>query len=145
MNREATGSRGRVRAPRLLVFLTGGLAGCASGGSTAEPPAPPPTEPTPATFTTAQADRGERVFTSVCSVCHGRNEFRGPIFSLTWRVEPVGHLFQHISTTMPQDRPGSLSSEQYTSIVAYLLRLNGRAAGDSELPSDVDVLNELTW
>ena len=74
----------------------------------------------PAAFTSEQAARGERVFGTVCSVCHGRNEFRGPIFSLTWRVEPVGHLFQHISTTMPQDDPGSLADEEYAAIVAYM-------------------------
>ncbi len=85
------------------------------------------------------------MFGSVCSVCHGRNEFRGPIFELTWIAEPVGHLFQHISTTMPQDRPGSLSLEEYASIVAYFLELNGREAGDRELPADGSVLNSMRW
>ncbi len=89
--------------------------------------------------------RGQRVFTTVCSACHGRTEFTGPIFAFTWMAEPVGHLFEHISTTMPQDRPGSLSGEEYAAIVAYLLRLNGREAGDSELPADPELLGRMRW
>lgn len=156
MQERVVGSRGRVRAARLLCFLVATAAGCASGDPAppeeAAPPEPatltesaPPAEPALASFTAEQADRGQRVFTTVCSVCHGRNEFTGPIFSLTWRVEPVGHLFEHISTTMPQDAPGSLTSEQYASIVAYMLRLNGRQPGDVELPTDADELNQLAW
>lgn len=143
----ASGTRRRGCVSRLLCFSAAGwLAGCASAG--ASPPATVDSrteEPALATFTAAQADLGERVFGSICSVCHGRNEFRGPIFSLTWRVEPVGHLFEHISTTMPQDDPGSLTAEQYAAIVAYMLRLNGRQPGDIELPAEAERLNELRW
>lgn len=147
------GSRGSASAARLLFFLfSGALAGCA-GGSAASGSVPgaatdaTPTDaaPAPAVFTAEQAERGRRVFARVCSVCHGRNEFRGPIFTVTWVAEPVGYLFQHISTTMPQDRPGSLSVEQYASIVAYFLELNGRPAGDRELPADAEALNRLRW
>jgi mono/diheme cytochrome c family protein len=102
-------------------------------------------EPVQAVYTVEQASRGERVFGSTCSVCHGRNEFTGPIFGLTWRAEPVGSLFEHISTTMPQDSPGSLTYEQYASIVAYMLQLNGRPAGDIELPADPALLARMRW
>jgi hypothetical protein len=60
-------------------------------------------------------------------------------------ADPVGHLFQHISTAMPQDRPGSLSAEEYASVVAYFLQLNGRAAGDRELPADAELLGRMRW
>jgi mono/diheme cytochrome c family protein len=99
----------------------------------------------PAYYTAAQAERGRRVFGSVCSVCHGRNEFTGPIFSLTWIAEPVGHLFQHISTSMPQDDPGSLTLAEYAAVVAYMLELNGREPGDRELPTAVETLNVMRW
>jgi mono/diheme cytochrome c family protein len=127
-----------------------GVTGCASS-----PPAPPDAsagpaitvsaEPAAASFTAEQAERCERTFTTVCSVCHGRSEFTGPIFELTWMAEPVGHLFQHISTAMPQDRPGSLSPVEYAAVVAYLLQLNGRPAGDRELPTDVELLDRMPW
>jgi mono/diheme cytochrome c family protein len=102
-------------------------------------------EPVAAVFTAEQATRGQRVFTTVCAVCHGRSEFTGPIFALTWMADPVGHLFQHISTAMPQDRPGSLSAEEYAAIVAYMLQLNGRTAGERELPADAELLGRMRW
>ena len=145
MTPDVQGSRGRARGPRLLFFVAW-MAGCASTApavSTAGPSVS--TETVAAVFTAEQATRGQRVFTTVCAVCHGRNEFTGPIFALTWMAEPVGHLFQHISTAMPQDRPGSLSPEEYAAIVAYLLQLNGHTAGDQELPADEDLLSRMRW
>jgi mono/diheme cytochrome c family protein len=141
MRPERRRSRAHARAARLLFFL-GGVAGCASAPSR---PSEASDEPVVAFFTLDQATRGQLVFTTVCAVCHGRNEFTGPIFALTWMADPVGHLFQHISTAMPQDRPGSLSAEEYASIVAYFLQLNGRAAGDRELPADAELLGRMRW
>jgi hypothetical protein len=60
-------------------------------------------------------------------------------------ADPVGDLFEHISTNMPQDNPGSLSAAEYASIVAYILQLNGRPAGDEELPTDAELLNRMRW
>jgi mono/diheme cytochrome c family protein len=105
----------------------------------------PPAELAPAVFTAEQAQRGQRVFTSVCSTCHGRNEFTGPIFALTWMEEPVANLYEFASANMPQDAPGSLPPEDYAAVVAYLLQLNGRAAGNRELPADREQLATLRW
>ncbi len=122
------------------------MAGCAPAAPAVSTAGPSVAAETVAVmFTVEQATRGQRVFTTVCAVCHGRNEFTGPIFALTWMAEPVGHLFQHISTAMPQDRPGSLSPEEYAAIVAYLLQLNGHAAGDQELPADEELLSRMRW
>lgn len=147
-------------AARLLAVGLGvlGLWGCASAGAqedgrgpgVAPTLAPEPTStvvagPVAAVYTLEQADRGETVFTTVCSACHGRNEFTGPIFALTWMAEPVGNLFQHVSTAMPQDRPGSLSPAEYAAVVAYLLRLNGRPPGERELPADPALLARMRW
>lgn len=138
------GAGGRVSVARLLL-VTAALAGCAGAPEVIPAAGPVAEAPLRATYTAEQAESGRRVFGSVCSVCHGRNEFRGPIFELTWVSEPVGHVFQHISTTMPQDDPGSLSLEQYVSIVAYFLELNGRDPGEQALTSDVEVLNRMRW
>jgi mono/diheme cytochrome c family protein len=135
----------RWRCLRVALAAFGiGSGGCAS--------ATPPRETTAAStsaavglYTVAQADRGQVVFGNVCAVCHGTGEFRGPMFELTWMAEPIGDLFQHISTAMPQDDPGSLSPREYAAVVAYLLRLNGRPAGDRELPADVELLEGFRW
>lgn len=130
-----------MSASRLLFLL--GTAGCASVPPAAPDTAPP--APTVAFYTAEQATRGQRVFTVVCSTCHGRSEFTGPIFGFTWMADSVGDLFEHISTEMPQDDPGSLSADEYVAVVAYLLQLNGRAAGERELPADAELLATLRW
>jgi hypothetical protein len=38
-----------------------------------------------------------------------------------------------MSTTMPEDNPGSLKPQQYADVVAYFLKLNGYPAGKTEL------------
>lgn len=60
-------------------------------------------------------------------------------------ADPIGHLFEHIRTSMPQDQPGSLSNEEYAAVLAYFLRVNGREAGDVELPADADLLSMIRW
>ncbi|MDH3206172.1 MAG: c-type cytochrome [Gemmatimonadota bacterium] len=131
-----------MSAARLLFLLWAG-AGCTSASPA--PVEPPPSQTTVAFYTAEQATRGRRVFTTVCSACHGRNEFVGPIFGFTWMADSIGDLFEHISTKMPQDDPGSLSAEEYVAVVAYMLQLNGRAAGDRELPADPAQLATLRW
>lgn len=143
-----TRSRACRRAARLLAVL-GSVSYAACAAAPAEEPGPPPAAPgaelAPAVFTAEQARRGQDVFTSVCSTCHGRNEFTGPIFALTWMEEPVANLYEFASTNMPQDAPGSLPPEDYAAVVAYLLQLNGRAPGDRELPADRERLATLRW
>jgi mono/diheme cytochrome c family protein len=141
-------SRARRRAARLLtVFGTAWCAACASAPPEESGPSPaaPGAELAPAVFTAEQARRGQGVFTSVCSTCHGRNEFTGPIFALTWMEEPVANLYEFASINMPQDAPGSLPPEDYAAVVAYLLQLNGRAPGDRELPADRERLSTVRW
>lgn len=142
---------GGRRAPALVVGGAVLLTGCLHGAAPAAAPAQPPTEgagaaPTAVvSYTEGQAERGREVFDTVCSACHAAGEFRGQMFRMTWMTRPIGHFFQHISAAMPQDRPGSLSPDQYASVVAYALQLNGHPAGSRELPSDVRVLEALPW
>jgi len=121
------------------------LTACAGAPSTTATAAAPPAGPLAAEYTAAQAQRGLAVFTNVCSTCHGRNEFTGRIFALTWRAEPLVALFEHISTNMPQDRPGSLTPQQYIDVVSYILQLNGIQAGSRELAPDTALLTRIDW
>lgn len=138
-----------------LALIIAGLPVLAACTPAAPPsaPLPAPVEAAPTAsvsadaglYTAAQAERGRRVFDTVCSTCHGLGEFHGRMFQLTWKTRPIGHFFQHISTAMPQDRPGSLSPEEYASVVAYVLQLNGYPAGSQELSTDVQALEALGW
>jgi hypothetical protein len=44
---------------------------------------------------------------------------------------------------MPQDKPGSLSRQQTTDIVAYVLGFNKAPAGQTDLPSDAELLKAI--
>lgn len=137
------------------------LAGCSSG-TTLSPGAPPepvppvttvpgapesvaPAPPALVSYTAMQAQQGREVFEATCSVCHALGEFRGQMFRMTWMARPIGHFYQLIAGTMPQDAPGSLEPGQYAAVVAYILQLNGHGAGSVELPPGFDALAGLAW
>jgi mono/diheme cytochrome c family protein len=94
-------------------------------------------------FTEGQASRGERRFQQVCGQCHRDNEFSGSLFRRSWTNQSVGDLFELMTTTMPEGNPGSLRPEEYSSIVAFILRANGYPAGEEELPTDLFELSNV--
>jgi mono/diheme cytochrome c family protein len=131
---------------RIRVVMAALCSSACAPGVLPEPQDPAPVaEPTQATFTAEQATRGQRTFTTICATCHGRNEFTGPIFALTWKEEPVGNLYEFVSTNMPQDQPGSLTPEEYAAVIAYVLQLNGLTPGQRELPADPRLLGSMRW
>jgi hypothetical protein len=47
--------------------------------------------------------------------------------------------------TMPQDKPASLTKEQYAEIVAYLLKANNYPAGQQDLANEPKPLEQVTF
>ena len=102
-------------------------------------------------YSAKQAERGEALYHKQCSSCHGekltgkRDEDIPPLagqrFTDEWNHRPVGDLFKKILRTMPQDDPGSLTSQQSADIVAFILSFNIFPAGDAELPADDKALS----
>lgn len=86
-------------------------------------------------YTAAQATQGEAAFSSICGNCHGTAEFSGPGFRRVWSGRAVYDFFDQLRNTMPLDNPGGLSRDQYTDVIAYLLKLNDFPAGATALPS----------
>lgn len=60
-----------------------------------------------------------------------------------WEGAAVGQFYSLVSATMPYDGPGTLPPQQYADVVAYILSLNDFPAGDTELPPDPAVLDEI--
>ena len=52
----------------------------------------------------------------------------------------VGELMLFVRETMPGDDPGTLSTQDYTDIVAYLLVTNGVATGSELTPESTETL-----
>jgi hypothetical protein len=95
-------------------------------------------------FTAAQAEGGQGVYESTClGGCHSVSSHRGIAFRHRWEGHPVFELFQLINDQMPNDDPGSLSSQQSLQLVAYLLKLNGMPAGTDALSSDATALKKI--
>ena len=78
-------------------------------------------------FTAAQASRGEAQFNRACGSCHQVGEQTGASFTARWGSGTLADLFTMMSTTMPQGSPGSLSPDDYASIVAFYLQRSGFA------------------
>jgi alcohol dehydrogenase (cytochrome c) len=100
----------------------------------------------PLTFTQQQADAGAAVYRSSCAGCHGANlqgagapALAGGAFKRC-RDRPVGAFHAFISQNMPADNPGGLTDGQYISLVAFIARANGFAAGPTPLPGDAEAL-----
>lgn len=88
-------------------------------------------------YTAEQATRGADVYAGRCVSCHmGMGNHTGDVFRSYWADYTLADMFDFMLTQMPKDNPGSLSSAEYVSVVAYLLQMNGWPAGRLELPTD---------
>lgn len=90
----------------------------------------------------AQVAQGSRVYGQWCSGCHGAQAQGAPgsgIPRLAGAGKPLGNLgtaqglFTFVRANMPQDNPGSLSTDQYYAVTAYLLSVNGVGTGGQAL------------
>ena len=100
-------------------------------------------------YTSAQAERGAKVFSENCAPCHGdKLEGADPIpplagadFVSHWKN--VGEIFDKISNTMPQMAPASLKPEEYADVLAFVLSQNKFPAGATELAPKMDALTAI--
>ena len=97
-------------------------------------------------YTDAQAKRGQDIFTERCVACHGRSleglegpPLTGDPFIKAWGNQPLSELVTKIQNTMPDDNPGTLTKEQSTDLVSYILQTAKFPSGRNELAAD-DVL-----
>jgi predicted lipoprotein with Yx(FWY)xxD motif len=100
-------------------------------------------------FTAEQVERGADAYRQHCASCHGSDlltvdeyapDLRGPAFTARFVDRTLAERFERISSTMPQNAPGSLDDQAYVDILAFLLEFNGYPTGDTELVADMDVL-----
>lgn len=104
-------------------------------------------------YTQEQAKRGEATYGERCAQCHGSDLMSGdsvpPLagtdFLSTWNTKTVGDLFDRIRTSMPADKPGTLTHQQTADIVAYLLSANKFPAGKTELSTQSESLKQIQF
>lgn len=102
-------------------------------------------------YTADQATRGQAVYESTCSVCHGAMlgggdmapSLSGSEFLGRWSSQSAGDLFSRIHSTMPPDDPGSIGSASTADIEAYIFSQNQLPAGTTELPADEQLQQQI--
>jgi mono/diheme cytochrome c family protein len=102
-------------------------------------------------YTQAQADRGKALYGQHCASCHGATldgsgatpPLAGADFKGNWNGQTADDLFEKIQTSMPADKPGTLSRDQNADILAFLFMSNGFPAGQKDLPTDAAVLAKI--
>ena len=132
-----------------LLVLARTSAGLAANG-VAQQMTPPSRSTRDGVYTTEQAKRGEDQYQLNCSSCHGAeltggdtgSPLLGSDFVSNWAGRTIADLFEYTRNQMPKDSPGRLSRQQYADVLTYILSANKYPAGESELKSDADSLQE---
>lgn len=103
-------------------------------------------------YTNRQADRGKDVFSSSCAMCHGASlsgggapPLAGSAFLTKYKDKTLSDLFGVIKTRMPASKPGSLTSQQVSDTIAYILQVNKFKNGNSLLPPDATALKDIAF
>ena len=100
-------------------------------------------------YTAEQAKRGETLYKENCAACHGEDlagsgpmpALAGNDFVANWKT--VGDLFEKTHSSMPASAPGSLSEQQTSDIIAFLLSKSNFPAGTTELAAKQDALMQI--
>lgn len=93
-------------------------------------------------YTTAQAATGQKLYDANCAACHMSNlaggsgpALEGAKFKsyLDFTKISADQLLSFISSQMPYQAPGSLKTDEYNAIFAYILKYNNYPAGSVAL------------
>jgi len=101
-------------------------------------------------YSDAQAKRGVGAYSQYCAACHGDQmtggEMAPPLaggeFLSNWNGLTAGDLFDRIYTTMPANKPKSVSREVNADILAYIFAMNKFPAGSADMAHQTEVLKQ---
>jgi len=94
----------------------------------------------PASYSAAQASRGEKIYDETCGTCHQPGQLVGQAFVESWSDRRVYDFYALVRGTMPLDNPGGLKDQEYLDVIAYLLKANHAPAGADSLAADTSAL-----
>jgi S-disulfanyl-L-cysteine oxidoreductase SoxD len=95
-------------------------------------------------YSTAQATRGEAIYTRSCASCHQADlsgdgqtpALVGKDFNMDFTDTTIGDLYDRTKISMPADKPGSLTPSEAVDVIAFILSKGGFPAGAGDLPTD---------
>lgn len=99
-------------------------------------------------YTEEQAKRGAALYFERCVHCHGptlggidaAGALTGPTFNGNWNGVSLDLMLDRVRSTMPVDKPASLSRQQVADLLAYVFSVNKFPAGKTELPRQAEML-----
>jgi mono/diheme cytochrome c family protein len=97
----------------------------------------------PASYSAEQAARGAQTYAATCARCHPPGQLDGQAFAIAWNEARVSTLYNTIRNTMPQDKPGSLTDQEYVDVIAYLLQRSKVPPGAAPLAPDSAALRQV--
>ena len=101
-------------------------------------------------YTEDQAKRGQALYMERCVHCHGTNlagavdgaaSLTGTTFYGNWNGVSLDLMLDRVRTTMPVDKPASLSRQQTADLLAFVFSANKFPAGKTELPRQAEMLS----
>jgi quinoprotein glucose dehydrogenase len=104
-------------------------------------------------YSTEQATRGEAVYMTKCSQCHGPQlggidaapPLTGGNFASNWSGVPLDAMLDRIRISMPQNAPGTMSRRETADVLAFLIEANGFPAGARDLPRQAGFLKTIIY
>lgn len=95
-------------------------------------------------FSSAQATRGEDIYTKLCESCHEPGKLKpgqkagpmlttGDTFYDKWDGKTLDELLDEIEMNMPNDGSAVLDDKQTADVTAYVLKANGAPSGSADL------------
>ena len=103
-------------------------------------------------YTEEQAGRGATLYGDRCARCHGDGlggvesapALTGSAFYSNWEGETAEALFERMRSSMPADKPGSLTRAQNADVLAYILQAGGYPAGATPIEGQAGALATVT-
>ena len=102
-------------------------------------------------YTAEQAQQGKALYQKQCATCHGNAlegkgknvPLTGDLFLDNWTDQTLADLFMKTNTTMPASSPGTMTPEETSQVLAYILSMNKFQPGKNPLPSDPEGLGAI--
>jgi hypothetical protein len=94
-------------------------------------------------FTAEQVAKGAPRVRRSASPATGRRPTQASHSETMWISRTVFDFFDALRTTMPNDEPGKLTTEEYVDVIAYILNLNGYPPGAQSLSYDENELRKV--
>jgi S-disulfanyl-L-cysteine oxidoreductase SoxD len=124
-------TRGLVLAAAMMTAWGGVVAVRTQGPSTSD-----------GVYTADQATKGQTLYAQACESCHQPAKFTGAEWTRAYVGRPLAEV-NGAMAEMPADNPGTLTSDDIASLIAYFLHMNKYPVGQAPLSGTPDALKSI--